>query len=196
MSISPNEKNSKKKKTPDKIKGEFPTFTLAVLDWMYDAMENLAAISLSKKAGYQLLYDRTGSHWDRRRVSQYFAGLKQRGYIEIKGSSMSESFVFTDKAKFALVEKIVAKLGANEQFRFLSFDIPEDMRRNRNGFRRFIKKLGFVQVQKSLWVINKNVGDFVEQAAYKHDVEKYVIYIVSQKTDIDGILHKKFLSKK
>ena len=56
--------------------------------------------------------------------------------------------------------------------------------------------MGFVQIQKSLWVIDKNVTDLVEMAAYEYKVEKFVAYIVSEKSDIEGIIAKKWKSNK
>ena len=72
----------------------------------------------------------------------------------------------------------------------MSFDIPAKFNYNRNKFRKIIKKIGFVKVQQSLWVTNKDVTDLVEAAIYECDVEKYVAYIVSQKSDIDGLITK------
>jgi len=175
-----------------KIRQEFASVTLAILDWLYESMEGFAAMSLSKDAGYRILHDHSGSYLNSHAISQYFSSLKSRGYIKIEKNGAGDSIIFTDKAKIALIEKIADKQEEDAVFRYLSFDIPETMRRNRDGFRRTIKKLGFVQVQKSLWVVNKNVGDLVELAACTYEVGQYMVYIVSANSDIDGVLQKRF----
>jgi CRISPR-associated endonuclease Cas2 len=89
-----------------------------------------------------------------------------------------------------IIDSIAIKRNCEKYFHFISFDIPEGMKNERDKFRDLIKRLGFIQIQRSLWVTNQKVGDLVEMSAYECGVEKYVIYILSQKTDIDGIINK------
>jgi len=120
---------------------------------------------------------------------------KRSGYIQVNDTNDQNSIVLTNKAQLKILDKISEKQGIDNKFRFISYDIPEDLKNARNQFRRAIKKLGFVKIQKSLWVCNRNVGKFVELAAYEYKVEKYIAYIVSEKSDIDGLIEKKFARK-
>lgn len=133
-----------------------------------------------------------GHDWSRRQFSTTLNNLHKSGYVKFSGEN-NQSVEFTNKAKLRIIDRIADKIGTDSHFRFVSFDIPEYMRKQRDAFRRAIKRLGFKQIQKSLWVINKNVGDLIELAAYEYKVEKYVIYIASNKSDIDGVLSKKFV---
>lgn len=124
--------------------------------------------------------------------SRLMSSCRRGGYLDIKNIEGQKSVEFTDKAKIKIIDKIAERNKIDGKFRFISFDIPEDMKSSRNKFRRAIKKMGFRQIQKSLWVLNRNVGELVEFASYRYGIEKYVIYIISEKTDIDGIIEKKF----
>jgi CRISPR-associated endonuclease Cas2 len=117
--------------------------------------------------------------------------LKQRGYLKISHRNGIESIKFTNKAKMKLLGEIAAKREQENCFHFVSFDIPEAIRQKRDRFRRAIKQLGFIQIQNSLWVNDRNVGDLVELFAYDCRVEKYVVYLISQSTDIDGYILKR-----
>ena len=116
--------------------------------------------------------------------------LKYSKYINV--DSKNNSVMYTNKAKLKLVDLIAKDRVGVDSYRFISFDIPELLRKQRDAFRRTIKRMGFIQIQKSLWVINKDVGDLVELAALEYGIEKYVIYFVSAKSDIDGIIDRKF----
>ena len=84
-----------------------------------------------------------------------------------------------------MIGHISERIKPGDIFLFVSFDIPEKLNSGRNSFRRVIKKLGFLKIQNSLWVINKNISDLVEMAAIEYGVAEYVVYIVSSETNID-----------
>jgi uncharacterized UPF0160 family protein len=86
--------------------------------------------------------------------------------------------------------EIADKIESDSHFRFVSFDIPELMRKNRDAFRRAIKKLGFKQIQKSLWVTTKEIGELVEMAAEEYSVADYIAYFVSESSNIDRHIEK------
>jgi len=134
------------------------------------------------------------SHYSRPQFYKLLYHCKRHNYIEIKKINNQNSIVLTNKAHIKIIDKITDTIKSDGKLRFISYDIPEQLKTARNQFRRTIKKLGFIQIQKSLWVCHKNVGELVEMAAYEYKVEKYVAYIVSEKSDIDGLIQKK-LSK-
>lgn len=167
--------------------------TEVLLQIMYGVNDLMDCITISRSDLWNTI---NGSdyrkNWSRSRFNDTLHNLKKSGCVKLfKGS---DSIEFTNKAKLRIIDFVAGKVESDSHFRFVSFDIPEDMRCQRDLFRRAIKKLGFKQVQKSLWVVNKNVGNLVELAAYEYGVEKYVIYIASNKSDIDGVLSKKFPS--
>jgi len=53
--------------------------------------------------------------------------------------------------------------------------------------------LGFKQIQESLWVTNHGVYDLVQEIALEMNIKKYIINIISAKSDIDGAIDKMFI---
>ena len=178
------------------LKGKIRNISLYLLEsiiYAVDDLSNVGSILVDRKSVYKVAYQ--GWHENSnlaKSICNYLQDLRYRGLIEIKKSESSgnDIIIMTNKAKLREVDKISAKIKSDRKYRFLSFDVPELMRVNRNRFRRAIKSIGFRQVHKSLWVIDKNVSDLVEMVAYECKVEKYVAYIVSEKSDVDGIVEK------
>jgi CRISPR-associated endonuclease Cas2 len=128
-------------------------------------------------------------------IAKLIFNLKRSGYIMIEkplNQNDSESIRFTNKAKLAVVDRIARRIPDDNTYHFVSFDIPERLRSNRDKFRRTIKRLGFVQIQKSLWVCSKDVGILVELAATEYKVDDYIVYIVSESTNINAHIKNKF----
>jgi len=138
--------------------------------------------SLSKYFSNQ--YDDTCVDGDQ--ISKTVYELKRSGYIAFEGDSVK----LTNKAKMKIVDQIAAQSGDSKKYHLVSFDIPETKRMGRNNFRRAIKRMGFVQIQKSLWASTRDIGDLVESAAKEYKVSDYVAYFVSETSNID-----KFISK-
>jgi len=124
-------------------------------------------------------------------IADLFHQLKRSGYIEItKDSNGNESLRFTNKSRLAVVDQYSKRAQTDNIYKFVSFDIPERLRVNRNHFRRIIKRLGFKQIQKSLWVSNKEIGDLVEIAAREYKIYDYIVYLTVSKTNIDQVINK------
>ena len=162
------------------------SITLGFLEFLFDVAGGLAEIPFHGRHPQPF-----NSNYSVSNFSNLVYQCKRNGYIKIKNSNNQNSIVLTNKAQLKIIDKIVKNQKSDGKFRFISYDIPENLRVARDQFRRTIKKLGFVQIQKSLWVCNKNVSQLVELAAYEYKVEKYVAYIVSEKSDIDGLIQKK-----
>lgn len=191
----------KSKRDPANIRGRtlkrkirnISLYLLESIIYAVDDLSNVGSILIDRKSVYKVAYQGWHENSDlAKKICNYLQDLRHRGLIEIKKTESSENdiIILTGKAKLRLIDKISARIKSDRKYRFLSFDIPEVMRVNRNQFRRAIKSIGFRQVHKSLWVIDKNVSDLVEMAAYECKVERYVAYIVSEKSDIDGIVEK------
>lgn len=113
--------------------------------------------------------------------------LEKRGYIKIT----SDSIEITKKGKIHHLEKSNNQT-TDGKWRILSWDIPESMSLQRNQFRRSIKRIGYRQVQKSLWACPFIKADEVDLIIDEYDVRKYVAYFVVEKTDIQEHLLKLF----
>jgi len=158
------------------------------LEGLYFAMESLGESHASRFSIYQSMRRKCAfSDWNDTRFSRQITGAVRSGYLTINPSNSVE---FTNKAKLKIVDTIISNNQKDNKIRFISFDIPEVKRSERDGFRRVIKNMGFRQIQKSLWACDRNVGELVEIAKSEFGVEKYVVYIVSEKSDIDDHIRK------
>ncbi|MEI8143322.1 MAG: hypothetical protein WCG48_01740 [Candidatus Berkelbacteria bacterium] len=168
-------------------KGDLKSAVVLFLENLAASFEILGSSFISKKAAYRNLYY-GGSNYSRDQFSRKVSNLTRHGYLE-KDANHPDSFRFTNKAKLKIIEKLVPR--KDGVHRFISFDIPEAMSTKRNQFRKTIKRLGFRQIQQSLWVIDHDVSELIELAAREYGVENYIIYIVSSTSDIDGYIKKK-----
>ena len=170
-------------------------FTKLFLENLLYLADDLGEIAFDRKAAFCKAYGYTDG-WTKSQFSKHLYDLKSRGYLAFeKGEKGQFSAKFTNKAKLKVLDKISQNLKEDGKNRFVSFDVPEKLKGKRDLFRQAIKQLGFKQVQKSLWVTNRNVGDYIEIVAYEYGVEPYIVYIIAEKTDIDGIIKKKFETK-
>lgn len=125
------------------------------------------------------------------RVNSTLYDLKRRNYLEY---DQGDSVRLTNKAKIRIIDNIAKSSETDGKFRLVSFDIPETRKTDRNCFRRAIKRMGFRQIQKSLWVSDRNIGELVEMAAKEYKVSDFVAYFIADKSNIDAYI-KKILKK-
>lgn len=164
------------------------TATVEFLDVILGLAESMATICAGRKEVYKALNGYGTREWTVENICRSLHSLKQRNYIEIKNENGQESIRYTNKAKLKMLDKISERSTNDGVMRFISFDIPEKLKTERDKFRRAIKNLGFRQIQKSLWVINKDVGSLVELAALEYGVNDYVVYILAAGTNIDSTI--------
>ena len=77
---------------------------------------------------------------------------------------------------------------------FVIYDIPERMKSERNMFRSFLKRNGFIKLQNSVFVSAFADLDDLDFVRHEYEIEKYVNFIVG-KSDLredDSLLRKKF----
>ncbi len=155
----------------------------SLLVFAFDMGEK-AAQSIRRSDLYQQYKDLCGDNLTGKQISNQIYELKRSKYIEIEDDG-ERSIKLTNKAKIKIIESIVERKEQDHKYRFVSFDIPERLHYSRDMFRRIIKRMGFRQIQQSLWVTDKNIGQLVEIAAREYKVEDYIAYIVSEKSNID-----------
>lgn len=182
--------NIKKQILFSKVKKNTRKITEVFLEAVYLAIETAGSLNCGRYSVYSSLRRGSFSDWSDSKISKKICEMERVGYL--KHNHQSDSIEFTNKAKIRIIDTISLMHEVDGMFRFLSFDIPELKRMLRDGFRRAIKRLGFKQVQKSLWVCNKNVGDLVEVIINEYKVNKYVTYIISKKSDIDEQIKRMF----
>jgi len=78
------------------------------------------------------------------------------------------------------------------KWRILIFDVPERLRKGRNALRWEIKKLGFYELQKSVFVIPYECKEDIDFVVNFFELEKYVNYGVLESIDKDKQLREYF----
>ena len=102
--------------------------------------------------------EKKSKHPKTTQLSQTLYLLKKRKIINIKKSGNETVIELTEKGKnkklqYDLNNLIIPKLEKwDEKWRFLMFDIPEFKKSARETLRKRLKKLGFFQFQKSVWI--------------------------------------------
>jgi len=160
----------------------------AILNYLFDFKDKTFS-SRGKNSLNQNLINYSDHKLSSRQISNTVQYLKKHKFIEINGQGV-RAIKLTNKARIRLVEKVVRDIEIDHKHRFISFDIPERLRSQRDKFRRVIKRAGFRQIQLSLWAIDKDVGDIVEMASKEYEVQDYVAYIVSEKSNIEDFVRK------
>jgi len=126
---------------------------------------------------------------DPRRLSNRIHSLERNGYLKI--NRKSSSIELTGKGRIKILENTTDD-SIDGKWRFLSWDIPEKLRIKRRQFCRSIKRIGYKQVQKSLWASPFIKSNEVYLIIDDLKIRKYVAYIVAAKTDIDPDLRRLF----
>ncbi|MBU2595847.1 hypothetical protein KJ713_03395 [Patescibacteria group bacterium] len=175
-----------------KIKRKFGEITLNLLEEIARMTEGIAYAFLDQAKIKRLL--KYGGKFESERFFDYIRGLKRYNYIETKKQNNSLSVRLTDKGRIKLLENS-RENKKDGKWRFLSFDIPEKLRKKRDGFRSAIKRIGFKQVQKSLWACPYIKADQIEKVINYYNLNKFVAYFIIEKTDIKKYLQKLFKPK-
>ena len=128
----------------------------------------------------------------RRHTEWYYRNLKsaeKRGYIKI--DTKNHSIELTNKGKIKLIENTVDEK-TDGKWRMLSWDIPEHLSSKRRQLCQSIRRIGYKQVQKSLWACPFAKADQVDLVITELNIKKYVAYLRVDKTDIESYLLKLF----
>lgn len=119
-------------------------------------------------------------------------------YVVISGSGGHRRMVLTHKGKQFLNKKALDMLHPptlkvwDKKWRLVLFDIPEEFKKNRNSFAVGLKRMGFVQVQKSCFVFPFPCLDEVEVLADFHEVRPFITFLVAESLEGSKALARKF----
>lgn len=114
----------------------------------------------------------------RQKIHSALANLKRRGYLQKRKFKKSYGFILTNKAQKKVLSLRLKsyrknKIPNSEQL-LVFFDIPEKIKLTRELFRRKLKELGFVQLQKSIWITSYNVVEEVKELIQNYSIENQV----------------------
>lgn len=173
-----------KENTKHKIKSAI----VITLETIWKVAEDMTLLYLDRKEFYKRKYH---GDYNYSKFSDQLRKMEKAKLIVINENKRGFSISITNKGKIKCIEQN-NDLVTDGKWRMLSFDIPEDYRNKRNQFRRSIKKVGFKQVQKSLWACPYVKADEIDLIIQELNIRKYVVYLIVEKTDSDQYLNKLF----
>lgn len=80
----------------------------------------------------------------------------------------------------------------DKKWRFVLFDVPEKFRKQRDLLRYHLKRLGFIEVQKSAWCYPYECGREIQQLVRGLYLTKHVTYLVVTEFSHEGRVRKLF----
>jgi hypothetical protein len=80
----------------------------------------------------------------------------------------------------------------DKKWRIVIFDIPEKIRKKRDGFRWSLKNMGFLLLQNSIWISPFGNLNDIQLLIKKHRIAEFVVFIVAEKISNDLLYKAKF----
>ncbi|MGB9882970.1 MAG: CRISPR-associated endonuclease Cas2 [Microgenomates group bacterium] len=124
-----------------------------------------------------------------KKLNNLYYDLKKQGYIIKKQlRKKNYKFILTQKSNNYLKTKYpqlyFSKNNWDKKIRIVIFDIQELNRVKRNQFRRILKQLGFIMLQKSVWVSPFDQFHVLKNWLKENKINEKVLLIEGSKTNI------------
>lgn len=130
-----------------------------------------------------------------------FKRLQKKRLIEIREKDGKTIITITDAGKKRLLAynfeemKIKKPNKWDKKWRIVGFDIPEKYKRAREALRFKLKELGFLQIQKSLFLHPYPCREEIEFIGEIFQINKYIIFIEAASVTNEDYLRRKFKTK-
>ena len=183
-------------------RAKFPinySISRAILDILLDIGESLPLFESPYQHIRRLHREATGAPgpamWRYNRAIRY---LNYRKLLKIATEGDRTFLKLTKKGKLNGLLQRVAEAGKgkpkkwDEKWRLITWDIPESSHLQRNHLRRFVKNLGFHQLQKSVFIRPHEIpGDAVTYLE-ESGLIKFIRFMRVDRMDNDKVLQRKF----
>lgn len=105
-------------------------------------------------------------------IERIVGRLERKGWVEKQVTEDGIKVIITDKGKkqvlFFNLDRMEKKEGKwDKKWRVVFFDVEERDRRHRDALRKYLTRLGFKQMQKSVWV---SPYDCVQEIEYLREI--------------------------
>jgi len=137
-----------------------------------------------------------------RQKSEYGNVIKrmaQKGFIRLINKNGELRIILTNKGKNIAREyylqnykQIKRPSSWDKKWRLVMFDIPEDKTKIRNLLRFHLKRVGFIQVQGSVWIFPYSCEEIVTIIKANFKLNDEVIYITAESFKKDFYFRKLF----
>lgn len=136
-------------------------------------------------------------NYDAQQIKRALHYLKSRKLIDIQRQYEKEVFTLTKLGRLK-TKKLVKSFGIKKPakwdglWRMVIFDIPHEKKSRREIFRGQLKKLGFANLQKSIWVHPYECRDQIFYLVKNLFIKPYVRYVVAREITGEEGLKKRF----
>lgn len=127
-----------------------------------------------------------------------FYNLKRTGLITMKQEGDKTVIKLTKNGREKVLKFKLEDMRINrpkrwdKKWRLVIFDIPEKYKKNRDALTSKLKELGFVQLQRSVWVCPYECEDEIDFVKEMYELRSFVRIVTAEKLDLQDDLVKKF----
>lgn len=138
------------------------------------------------------------NRYNRPKLSFTLHRLQKQKYIRIIKHGKYGSLNLTEKGKFRLFNYKLDKLAIKKQekwdgkWRIIIYDISKFKRYQQDSFRRFIKKLNMIQLQKSVYITPYPCKKEIDTLRQYFDISNEVMYMKVEYIEDNDQLRKTF----
>ena len=125
--------------------------------------------------------------------------MVKKGFVRFVGKNGELKIFLTNKGKNIAREylledykKIKKPVKWDNKWRFVMFDIPEDKRKIRNLLRFHLKKIGFIQIQGSVWIYPYPCEEILIIIKANFKLNNEVVYVTADPFEKDIEFRKIF----
>ncbi len=135
-----------------------------------------------------------GSSYPRRKVGLAISSLKYRGYVAVRDGVITLTPKGRDRARANRLETL--RLDTTQpwdgRWRVIIWDVPEQRRSQRDRVRALLKKLGFVRIQRSVWVTPFSCREQINSLRDEIGLGIGLVYLESDFIEDQGRLRRHF----
>ncbi|MEK7535496.1 MAG: CRISPR-associated endonuclease Cas2 [Patescibacteria group bacterium] len=131
-------------------------------------------------------------------ISKSLKGLLDGGYVIFRDTERGKKLEITNKGRnyLTLIEsdEFIFKKPKkwDKKFRLVIFDIKEEKRGDRRRLRDFLRKIGFMRLQNSVWVYPYDCEDLITLIKSEFRIGKGVLYVIVDSIEYDKPIREHF----
>lgn len=157
------------------------------------------ALSLNRSpSGHLRIYREVKSEWskiNKRALYDSIRALYKSNLIsQYDNRDGTVTFVLSKNGKkvalrYNLDEIVIPRVKWDKKWRIVMFDIPERLKKIRESLRYHLKRVGFIELQRSVFVFPFDCKKEIEYILEFYNIKKFVSIVVAH--EIDNELHLK-----
>lgn len=136
---------------------------------------------------------------ERKRAYQSLQYLRRRGHVTLKYLSDGKLKVKLTRKGNSIVKQLEIKQLTISRppvwdniWRIIIFDVPNWKSKNRQAFTDRLKHLGFMMIQKSVWVYPYPCHGEIMILRKYYDIERHVVYLETAYVEDEHLLRQRF----